>query len=60
MGDGKIILSNFPNLAESISTASIYPSTTNTIISLASFLQCLHMHQLRFPILICNKSQPEA
>ena len=24
-------------------------------ISLTLFLQCLHLHQLRFPILICNK-----
>ena len=28
-------------------------------ISLASFLQCTHLHQSRFPILICNKSAAE-
>ena len=29
-------------------------------ISLASILQCLHLYQSRFPILICNKSAAEA
>ena len=29
-------------------------------ISIASFLQCPHFHQSRFPILICNQSAAEA
>ena len=38
----------------------IHLSVTTQPISLASFLQCPHLHQSRYPILICNKSAFEA
>ena len=43
------------NLAETISIAFTSLQQRHSI-SLASFLQCPHQHQSRFPILICNKS----
>ena len=39
---------------------STHLSTTKTICYLTSFLQCSHLYQLRFPILICNKSAADA
>ena len=38
----------------------IHLYTTKTIYFSASFLQCPHLHQSRFPVLICNKSAAEA
>ena len=46
-------------LAEAISIASTFLQQRQSI-SLTSFLQCPHLHQLRFPILICSKSAAEA
>ena len=46
-------------LAEAISIAFASLQQRQSI-SLASFLQCPHLHQSRFPILICNKSTAEA
>ena len=42
-------------LADAVSIVSISPQQKQSI-SLASFLQCPHLHQLRFPILLSNKS----
>ena len=42
-------------LIEAISIASASLQQRQSI-SPASFFQCLHLHQSRFPILICNKS----
>ena len=46
-------------LAEAISIAFTSLQQRQSI-SLASFLQCSHLHQSRFPVLICNKSAAEA
>ena len=46
-------------LAEAISIAFTSLQQRQSI-SLALFLQCPHLHQSRFPILICNKSTAEA
>ena len=45
-------------LAKVISIAFISLQQRQSI-SLASFLQCSHLHQSKFPILICNKSAAE-
>ena len=42
-------------LAEAVRIASTSLQQRQSI-SLASFFQCPHLHQLRFRVLICNKS----
>ena len=46
-------------LAEAISIAFTSIQQRQSI-SLASYLQCPHLHQSRFPGLVCNKSAAEA
>ena len=51
------ILAEAISIATSIAFTSLQPRQS---ISFASFLQYPHLHQSRFPILICNKTVAEA
>ena len=57
--DGEMFPPCSGNLAKAISVASS-PLQQRQSISPALFLKWLHLHQSRFPILICNKLAAEA
>ena len=54
-----MLTSRFGILAEAINITSTSLQQAQSI-SLASFLQCLHLHQSIFSIPVCNKSPAEA